>query len=184
MVATKILIMASVITIALSVDLCRPFRCDDLDSDLCAVISDTEIVVNEDKCGKEMCHLWIAKAFQNLPFYTEYPCEDDDTDTEEDEVEEMVTCGANSQKVLATGTYPKACSTSSECKLKDGTNGDCACSIDGNYWCKPHTDDPNVQSFYWDICALGGNQWTTGIKGIRDLVMDIVNDYGKISCYD
>ena len=179
-------------------DTCRKFECGELDSDLCMKVTDNKVTVNEDG-GK--CKCFITPYRTALQAYssindTEYAtdCDDDeDDDEDEDDKDESsssssksyppTACAKDNNKRLATGSHPKACSTSGDCELQDGTFATCQCSVDGNYYCKADLGDPDMFSTLLDLWCKDG--YISNIdSGTLDQIQEMSLDDGKISCYD
>lgn len=56
------------------------------------------------------------------------------------------------QKDLQDGSYPKECTSTSDCLLEDGTSNECVCGADGKQYCQP---DINSEVFndFWQLCS-------------------------------
>jgi hypothetical protein len=63
------------------------------------------------------------------------------------------TCYSNDWKRLRVVSYPKSCTTSSDCLLEDLTKGVCECGLSGKRECRPDDLDPNFGAWFWDLCG-------------------------------
>jgi hypothetical protein len=96
---------------------------------------------------------------------------------------ELITCGEpNANAGLKNASYPKRCTDSQDCELKDGSYGQCICSIDGEAWCQPAFDDANIHVAYWEKCEAGAATFRDYLDRLH--IIRMYNDVGKISCFD
>ena len=190
------LVFAVVILSLAAAETCRKFECKDLDSNVCVVVVDTNTIQINDNPGDCICWLTLYRTL--LAPYDSYPdnaelsatcpseSEDDEDNSDDSSGDSSTTstaCALNSNKSLASGSYPKACSSSTDCELADGTYGVCTCSSLGTYYCKPNISDPNVfQSAHDRYCVNG--VFTNVSQQIVDLFEDMEVDRDQVSCYD
>ena len=166
---------------------CRKFYCENLDSKICAVVNANNVAFNQD--GGECC--WLTAYRQVISQYdiylsnTELNCNGDSSDNDEEEKTTTVVCASDANKRLASGSYPKSCTSSTDCELLDGTFGTCTCSSDGTYYCKPKIQDPDYFAFFYEKSCKDG-QFT-----VRDDAQQIMNtleemavDREQLDCYD
>jgi hypothetical protein len=94
----------------------------------------------------------------------------------------MAACGKNDDAVLESGSYPKLCSSSSECKEKTGAFGECSCAVDGKKYCVPNPMNPDIIPEYFGICQ--NSQWSVDHNEHRKYQLRIHNDIGMLPCFD
>ena len=192
------LVFAVVILSLAAAETCRKFECANLHRQVCGIVYDTTVQINEDP-GDCICQLTAYRTMlvplddypsgATLPAIcpSEYEEDDDSSDNSDDSrIDSSTTsiaCALNSNKSLASGSYPKACSSSTDCELADGSYGTCTCSSLGTYFCKPDISDPNVfQSIHDNYCKNGVFEDLS--QQNVDLWEEMAVDRNQISCYD
>lgn len=183
----KVTLLALFMGLVAAQTTCRKFECENLDGDACAIVYNNTVSINEDDCddGGECFMFAIRDSLEKntLPDGYVIPCAvPDDSDDTTSNTEEL-DCTIDENKKLASGSYPKSCTSNTDCELLDGSFGTCTCSIDGTYYCKPSISDPEMFPWISNYCKDGkikGNH----IQYYLDLTAEIAVDLNKVECWD
>lgn len=137
---------------------CPIAKCKSLDADVCVVIADMFLVVNDNGCYKdEFCNVTTAYAQWETRVHDVIYCQEiPDHDYPSDDFE----CGDRDlTQRLDAGVHPKRCKTDDDCLMGNGETTECECGLDGFKYCKPGLGS-QVFDYLWADCDDNGGDVT------------------------
>jgi hypothetical protein len=120
---------------------CPEWKCEELETDLCAIWDEKSVKVNSKPCSdNKHCYLLGLELERNWKVQGKYFCEEFEL--------EMMTESINCQ-VFKTGEryeerHPVKCFTDSHCRLASGKTKNCVCAFDGKSYCELAEDDLEI----------------------------------------
>mmetsp|Transcript_3060 Transcript_3060/g.6330 ORF Transcript_3060/g.6330 Transcript_3060/m.6330 type:complete len:224 (-) Transcript_3060:1574-2245(-) len=129
---------------------CPVAKCKELDPDVCVIVADMFLVINENGCYKdEYCNVTNAYEQWDARNHTVLYCEDlEDHDYSSDD---FICEERDSTERLETGVHPKRCNSDDDCLMKNGLTTACECGLDGFKYCKPGLGS-QVFDYLWADC--------------------------------
>eukprot|EP00359_Climacostomum_virens_P006510 CAMPEP_0204905124 /NCGR_PEP_ID=MMETSP1397-20131031/5237_1 /ASSEMBLY_ACC=CAM_ASM_000891 /TAXON_ID=49980 /ORGANISM="Climacostomum Climacostomum virens, Strain Stock W-24" /LENGTH=218 /DNA_ID=CAMNT_0052073985 /DNA_START=1425 /DNA_END=2081 /DNA_ORIENTATION=+ len=154
--ALKWFVLAALLGTAVSLT-CYEYDCSsDLDSNICAMKSDSNTVeVNDDGCDCDVSYATIVLVAMSdvgdgidctdSDYSFSYSADDTDYDS--------YNCGTRDTDTNLSGvdSYPHECDDDSDCLREDGEYDDCMCGFDGNSYCVVDMDSEQYDDL-WDAC--------------------------------
>jgi hypothetical protein len=168
---------------------CPVWKCEELETGLCATWDEKSVRVNTKKCQNgKFCYLLGLELERNWRTHGNYSCEDFEMDMKT----EAINCNVVKVGESYEQSHPIKCRKDSDCRLASGKGKSCVCGIDGNSYCELGEDDVEVfhylancpyldqyQAYAWylfmDLFPL--------LNGVPMCVANLFEDLGVIRRY-
>ena len=141
---------------------CPIWNCTSMEYDVCVAIAENQLLVNTKGCDRDFyCSYTDVMTWywpKQLPSREVFNCTRQSFSPNVTFASETVFCGnRNPSDSLLTGTHPKRCLSSSDCRTVGGWTTDCLCGMDGYMYCQPEIGSSAMDG-YWTLCEEYQNQ--------------------------